>query len=336
LRAIPKVIHIIWIGGDIPQRNRDCIVTFPRMNPDWEVNLWIDANQLLTGERRRQISDQNGAQGLGRVSAAQWQEVAQVLGKKGGDAATIRYLEEYLNQRGETLRGMRATQVNSIINFCEENGIKLREVQRDLKMGKNAAIYRRELVNRGANFGSASDILRIEILLQYGGIYADTDVSCVSPLGDIVCHQSYPRFSAVNPVWHNGVSENDWTSADWWQANIRGDQPPPISNSIIASHAGSNGLKSYKALIHSRFRSLKTNDELRTEYMEDVRRSTIRMTGPTAAAESSGFTKLRDRMFEDQARSQLPEQSLENKMFMRDNWYFPMYKVRDSYFHDWL
>ncbi len=65
MRTIPKVIHIIWIGGDIPQRNRDCIVTFPRLNPDWEVNLWIDANQLLTGERRRQISDQNGAQGLG-------------------------------------------------------------------------------------------------------------------------------------------------------------------------------------------------------------------------------------------------------------------------------
>jgi len=216
LRTIPKVIHIIWIGGDIPQRNRDCIVTFPRLNPDWEVNLWIDANQLLTGERRRQISDQNGAQGLGRVSAAQWQEVAQVLGKKGGDAATIRYLEEYLNQRGETLRGMRATQVNSIINFCEENGIKLREVQRDLKMGKNAAIYRRELVNRGANFGSASDILRIEILLQYGGIYADTDVSCVSPLGDIVWGVSRSLLQTNKALFEAYASRNkDATPAEY-------------------------------------------------------------------------------------------------------------------------
>ncbi|WP_027209659.1 TcdA/TcdB catalytic glycosyltransferase domain-containing protein [Burkholderia sp. WSM2232] len=336
MRAIPKVIHIIWIGGDIPQRNRDCIVTFPRMNPDWQVNLWIDANQLLTGERRRQISDHVSAQSGGRVSVEQWQDVARSLGESGGDAATISYLKDYLNQRGETLRGMRAQQVNSIINFCEANGIKLREVQRDLKMGKNAAIYRSELVNRGANFGSASDILRIEILLQYGGIYVDTDVSCVSPLGDIICHQSYPRFSAVNAVWRNGVSENDWTSADWWRANIRGDDPPPISNSIIASHARSNGLKSYKTLIHSRFRSLKTSDDLRAQYLNDVRGSTIKMTGPTAAAESSGFTKLRDQMFTDLASSQSPDQSLENKLFMRDNWYFPMHKVRDSYFHDWL
>lgn len=332
MKAIPKVIHIIWIGGDIPQRNRDCIVTFPRMNPDWEVNLWIDANQLLTGERRRQISAQNNA----TVSPAQWNEVAQRLGDEGGDSATIRYLDKYLNMRGEALQGMRVKQVSSIENFCKRNKLRLREVQRDLKMGKNAAIYRKELVNRGANFGSASDILRIEILLQYGGIYVDTDVSCVSPLGEIICHQSYPRLSAVSPAWRNGVRESDWMNPDWWQNNIGGDDPPSISNSIIAGHAGSGGLKSYKSLIHSKFRSLKTSDDLRTEYMNDIRGTTIRMTGPTAAAESSGFKKVRDRMYMEQARSQAPDQKLQNKLFMRDNWYFPMHKVRDSYFHDWL
>lgn len=302
------------------------------MNPDWEVNLWIDANQLLTGERRRQISAQNNA----RVSPEQWNEVAQRLGKDGGDSATIGYLDKYLNMRGEALQGMRVKQITSIMNFCKAQNLKLREVQRDLKMGKNSAIYRRELVNRGANFGSASDILRIEILLQHGGIYVDTDVSCVSPLGEIICHQSYPRFSAVNFAWRNGVRESDWVNPDWWERNIGGDEPPSISNSIIAGHAGSRGLKSYKSLIHSKFRSLKTSDDLRTEYMNDVRGTTIRMTGPTAAAESSGFRKVRDRMFTEQARSQTPDQKLKNKLFMRDNWYFPMHKVKDSYFHDWL
>ncbi|MBP0594791.1 glycosyltransferase [Paraburkholderia sp. LEh10] len=332
MRAIPKVVHVIWIGGDIPQRNRDCIVTFPRMNPDWEVNLWIDANQLLTGERRRQISAQNNA----NVSAQQWSEVAGRLGADGGDSATIRYLDKYLNMRGEALQGLRVKHINSIMDFCKAHKLKLREVQRDLKMGKNSAIYRMELVNRGANFGSASDILRVEILLQYGGIYVDTDVSCVSPLGEIICHQSYPRFSAVNFAWRNGVGESDWLNPVWWANNITGDEPPPISNSIIAGHVGSRGLKSYKSLIHSKFKSLKTSDDLRTEYMNDFRGSTIRMTGPTAAAESSGFNAIRNRMFMEQARSEASDQKLQNRLFMRDNWYFPMHKVRDSYFHDWL
>jgi hypothetical protein len=60
------------------------------------------------------------------------------------------------------------------------------------------------------------------------------------------------------------------------------------------------------------------------------------MTGPTAAAESSGFKKVRDRMFAELASSQVPDLRLQNRLFMRDNWYFPMHKVKDSYFHDWL
>jgi hypothetical protein len=70
--------------------------------------------------------------------------------------------------------------------------------------------------------------------------------------------------------------------------------------------------------------------------MDDVRRSTIKMTGPTAAAESSGFKKVQDKMYKELLDSQASDQRLQNKLFMRDNWYFPMHKVRDSYFHDWL
>ncbi|ASW03527.1 TcdA/TcdB catalytic glycosyltransferase domain-containing protein [Paraburkholderia aromaticivorans] len=336
MRAIPKVIHIIWLGGDIPRCNRDCIVTFPRLNPNWEVNLWIDANQLLTGERRRQIAAHYTNATTPKVTPERWKEVADTLGKQGGDAATIKYLDQYLNQRGEALQGMRVQQINSIMNFCNANGIRLREVQRDLRMGRNAAIYRKELVNRGGNFGSASDILRIEILLQHGGIYADTDVSCVSPLGDIICHQSYPRFSAVSIAWHRGITTQNWLSDDWWRNNIRTDQQPAISNSIIAAHAGSSGLKSYKSLIHRNFKALKSKEELRQQYMHDVRGSTIKMTGPSAAAESSGFKKVRDTMAESQMASQDADQKLRDSLFMRDNWYFPMNTVRDAYFHDWL
>lgn len=338
MKAIPKRVHIIWIGGDIPVRNRECITSFTRLNPDWEINLWIDANQLLTGERRRQIGERYKAAHNGEaVPAAHWQLSADALGEQGGDDATIDYLETYLGQRGETLQGKRSRNANSIMMFCEANGIKLREVQRDLKIGKNAPIYRQELVNRGGNFGAASDILRIEILLQQGGVYVDTDIRCVQALGEIVCHQSYPRFSSVypSPDWKT-VDEQGWNSDAWWQRTVTTGDQPQISNSVIASHAGCRGLTAYKSLIHSNFKALKKPGELRDLYAASMRVSTVRMTGPTAAAQSTGFQKIRKQLGDEQLHAPDASKLLEDSRFMRDNWYFPMYKVRDEYFHDWL
>ncbi|GAB7535581.1 TcdA/TcdB catalytic glycosyltransferase domain-containing protein [Burkholderia sp. 3C] len=338
MKAIPKRLHIIWIGGDIPARNRECITSFTKLNPDWEINLWIDANQLLTGERRQQISERYKAAHNGAaVPAAHWQQSADTLGERGGDNATIDYLETYLGRRGEALEGKRSRNANSIMMFCEANRIKLREVQRDLKIGKNAPIYRQELVNRGGNFGAASDILRIEILLQHGGIYVDTDIRCVQALGEIICHQSYPRFSSsyASASWKT-VDEQGWNSDEWWQRTVTGADQPQISNSVIASHAGCRGLTAYKSLIHSNYKALKKPGELRDLYAASVRHSTVKMTGPTAAAESSGFKKIRDAFGDRQLQSPDAGQRLEDSRFLRDNWYFPMYKVRDQYFHDWL
>ncbi|SAL41736.1 Subversion of eukaryotic traffic protein A [Caballeronia sordidicola] len=341
LKAIPKKLHIIWIGNDIPQRNRDCIATFPTKNPDWEVNLWIDAKQLLTGERRRAATTHYTAQnnnGSG-VSVDQWKTVAERVGKDGDDRATMKYLEQYLNYRGEALQGMRVQKINSIMAFCKSNRIKLREVERDLNMGKTAPIYRQELVERGGNFGAASDILRIEILMQYGGVYVDTDVSCASPLGSIICHESYPRFSAVNHAWKDGVSQSDWESAAWWETKV-GSQTPAISNSVIACHPRSKGMKTYKAMVRSNFKTLKNDAARRELYFNDVRKSTIQMTGPTAASKGSGFTSVKEKLERSvggiTTEADLTARQLSDKLFMRDNWYFPMYMIVDRYFHDWL
>ena len=340
MKAIPKKLHIIWIGNDIPQRNRDCIASFPAKNPDWEVNLWIDAKQLLTGERRRATTAHYTTQNSGKaVTTDQWKTVAARVGNEGDDRATMAYLEEFLNYRGEALQGMRVQKINSIMAFCNSNRIKLREVERDLNMGKTAPMYRRELVERGGNFGAASDILRIEILMQYGGVYVDTDVSCASPLGSIICHESYPRFSAVNYAWKDGVSQSDWESAAWWESKV-GSQTPAISNSVIACHARSKGMKTYKAMIQSNFKSLKNDTARRDLYFSDVRKSTIQMTGPTAASQGSGFARTKAKLEKGAAgittQAELTAKQESDKLFMRENWYFPMYMVVDRYFYDWL
>jgi hypothetical protein len=333
LKAIPKQIHIIWLGGDIPQRNRDCIKSFVRENRSdgWQVNLWIDVNQMLTNERSRIVKEMGERTPERAAAESQWNAVA---GGGGGDGATMQYLTVYMERRGVEWGGMRIKQINSIMGFCSSNGIKLHEVQRDLPGRSNSTYYSGELVKPAANFGSASDILRIEILHQFGGIYVDTDIECASSLGEIICHESYPRFSASDPAWVNGVTEAQWLSDDWWSQNVKVEEVPKISNSIIASHAKCGGLKSYRKLIETNFKSLATDNDLRTLYLNDFRRGTIRMTGPTAASESSGFKKLSLERLHAHATDKKAQ--LDDKLYMRDNWYFPMYKVVDHYFHDWL
>jgi hypothetical protein len=332
MKEIPKEIHIIWIGGDIPLRNRQCITSFATHNHGWNVNLWIDGDQMLTGERRRLVKNHHA----GVVDSDKWKEMAKDMGRNGGDLETVAYLSRVLNQDRGTLEQLRSTNKHSIQLFCDQNGLKLRDVKKDMNIGKNAPLYRQELIDRGANFGAASDILRIEILLKYGGIYVDTDVRCLEPIGNIQCHQSYPRFSAVHPVWKAGVTKQDWNSRQWWDTQVGGQEPPNISNSIIASHPRCNGLKSYRSLISRNFKLMKKSDVLRTEYLDDVRKSTIKMTGPTAAAASTGFRKASDAMFNKIASSGSTTLPVDDKLEMRDNWYFPMYYVKDEYFHDWL
>ena len=163
-----------------------------------------------------------------------------------------------------------------------------------------------------------------------------TTLDCVAPLGSLICHQSYPRFSAVSHLWRNGISESEWKDDSWWARNFSGQTPPPVSNSIIASHAGCKGLKSYRQLINANFSSMRTSEQMQDLYFNDVRTSTIRMTGPSVASKSSGFEAARSATITPKSGDAVTQFSDERKLEMRDHWYFPMYCVQDKYFHDWL
>jgi hypothetical protein len=82
-----------------------------------------------------------------------------------------------------------------------------------------------------------------------------------------------------------------------------------------------------------------------TDWKADVqlqpRSNTIQKTGPTAAAKGSGSAAIKKER-QDKAMSvaqkggDLNDATLASMLFMRDNWYFPMYFVSDQCFHDWL
>merc|ERR1712070_1358542 len=86
---IPRIIHQVWIGGELPHRFQRLAASWKRLHPDWEYKLWTDS---------------------------------------------------------------------------DVKGLRLRN---------------RELFERAKNPGQKSDILRLEVLYQYGGLYVDTDFECL-------------------------------------------------------------------------------------------------------------------------------------------------------------
>lgn len=344
MKQIPKRLHIIWVGGDIPQKNRECIISHRQKSQNWEVNLWIDRDQLLTGFRRSHVAAhykaKNKVDKSGKVTAEKWQKMQGAVAD-GGEDATIAYMTKKFGMTERELRDRSWDNYISIRDFCKEHRIEFHLVS-ELDTAKNFQIYKNEMVARGTNFGAASDILRIEILYRHGGVYVDTDVKAMHDFGIIEAHKSHPRFSAVHPKWASkgsSVTPGQWVDDKWWEGipNI-----PKISNSIIASHAKCSGLKSYRKLITDNYKGLKSSDSLRQEYESNIRTSTLRMTGPTAAEKSSGYAKLHEKrrvQSETLGQTNLDEgkaKVLETNLYMRDNWWFPMFLVSDQYFHDWL
>lgn len=51
---------------------------------------------------------------------------------------------------------------------------------------KSVYIKRRDIFDRANNYGMKSDILRYELLKQYGGVYVDTDFECLKPFDDFL------------------------------------------------------------------------------------------------------------------------------------------------------
>ena len=41
---IPKKIHQVWLGGDLPYKYDRLVKTWLDMNPDWEYKLWTDVD----------------------------------------------------------------------------------------------------------------------------------------------------------------------------------------------------------------------------------------------------------------------------------------------------
>lgn len=342
MKNVPKIGHFIWIGGRLPFQNQDCVRSFTQ-NADWHFNLWVDPYNLLVHERRNRVKqkvEQKISDGgdKNKVQQKQWDKVVKAVGKEGTDQQTKRYLVKKYDVSADDLDRIADDNYKQLSDFCRENKMGLCSVA-EFQGGKSFSLYRQEMVARNTNFGSASDILRVDILLKFGGVYFDTDVYCREPLGDIAAPKNAALWSAVHMNISSKtvkVTKTQWEDDEWWKQF--GDVVP-ICNSTIACHPGSQALQDYRNLIDQNY-SGKMTKAARQQYYQNIRSDTIQRTGPTAAMKSSGLAQKKEDYWNDVVTSTDVDRNkalLHQRLLeFRERVYFPMYKLSDQFYHQWL
>ena len=67
---------------------------------------------------------------------------------------------------------------------------------------ENLFLHNRSLYEESVNFGEKADILRLEILSQFGGVYADIDFECLKPEIFEELHHSFDFYIGFEPLEH--------------------------------------------------------------------------------------------------------------------------------------
>ncbi|MEN9343377.1 MAG: hypothetical protein RLZZ453_164 [Chlamydiota bacterium] len=73
---------------------------------------------------------------------------------------------------------------------------------------KSLSLYNQELYNRSCSYGELTDILRLEILLHYGGLYVDVDFECIKKEMFEELGRSFDFYIGFEPITHgtmNGI-----------------------------------------------------------------------------------------------------------------------------------
>jgi inositol phosphorylceramide mannosyltransferase catalytic subunit len=63
-------------------------------------------------------------------------------------------------------------------------------------------LYNRALYDSSTNYGEKSDIVRLEILAQFGGVYIDVDLECLKPEIFEELHHSFDFYIGFEPLEH--------------------------------------------------------------------------------------------------------------------------------------
>ena len=94
---IPKKLHIVWVG-DESKRPDNCISTWVRLNPDWEIRVWGNADLAKESWRNaKHIVDMSSRELNGVADLMRY----EILYYHGGfaidaDSVCVKPLEDWL------------------------------------------------------------------------------------------------------------------------------------------------------------------------------------------------------------------------------------------------
>lgn len=176
IKRVPDAINFVWIG-DLNRANTEYMNIWKETNTDKEIYLWVDDSTYIFNFFHKAIRDYVSSQ--------------QTTNKKELEIEIKNQAYEYISKglRNHYDLSKLATSFlieNKIIDkthkFFHYNrpsllqGIEYKDID-DLFTGNFYELkkfYHYELILRG-NFASASDIVRLIIIYQYGGFYLDMD-----------------------------------------------------------------------------------------------------------------------------------------------------------------
>ena len=199
--VVPKNLHFLWLGR-LGQIQVEYIDAWVARNRDYAISLWYDENAVLSHELSRQIKKKAYASTFDPTSTAPGEngirisEKILVLQNEANgyireqisqgvtfDQAAMAFMVSRLGgdrDRLETLRRNNLQSYTDAVTYLErrhgQGAAVLRSIP-ELWADGDAfeSHYLQELSLRG-NLAAASDIARVRILQQEGGIYADADL----------------------------------------------------------------------------------------------------------------------------------------------------------------
>ncbi|MGF6190995.1 TcdA/TcdB catalytic glycosyltransferase domain-containing protein [Serratia sp. 2723] len=176
-----KIIHFIWIGK-MSKTQLKHVELWAKHNNDYRIMLWIDPKTLLAGEllkakKNTLRSDRTGKQEALRIQRECWCFSQEKHGVN--DEIIAEYLIKTPSKT--TLNSLHKKREKAYRDFIylksSHNNIEIMDINNLTSKVKNRIeydIYKLEIFYR-TNLAAASDVIRLLILLEFGGIYIDID-----------------------------------------------------------------------------------------------------------------------------------------------------------------
>lgn len=180
---VPKILHFIWIGSEIPKVALDYVKVWAVINPDYEINIWYDSNLLrlkaLSDKLKGAALDTDSSKGSGyRDYIFMTRQIFLDFANRNYPEAFRRPGREADALIGEFAKARGLGEIPEQQVWNEEplpDNIRIRDLYEEGILANGIyPVYMKEAVQT-QNFAALSDMARL-LVLRFGGVYLDVDM----------------------------------------------------------------------------------------------------------------------------------------------------------------